>query len=203
MIPSVAEMSHTAVSPGRRWARAVVLATFVGLCLYPHIQRLDRPSLFADDVARVEQLQVMPPRAMIWRPFNEHLAPAFEVVSLTVWHLSGQRLAEAARAFTMASLLPLPLILIALGLLVRRETGSTTAALASLAVFALSPLPLETFWWYSASSFAWALLLTLVAWLGVIRGDARGRVLAAAGAFLRRPSRRSACWPGRWRRSVP
>ncbi len=156
MIPRVQQENPGPVaSPGRRLTRAVVLAAFVGICLSPHARRLARPSLFADDVARVEQLQVMPPRAMVWRPFNEHLTPTFEVLSLIAWRLTGHRVADMAPAFTTMALIPLPLILIALGLLVRRETGSPTAALAAVAVFALSPLPLEAYWWYSATGFGW------------------------------------------------
>ena len=171
-------------SPRRRAARVVALAAFAAICLLPHGLRLARASLFADDVARVEQLQILPPRVMLWQPFNEHLAPAFEAVTLAAWRLSGGRLAAAPWTFTLASLAPLPLILVALGMLVRRELGSPTAALAVVAVFALSTVPLECYWWFSASSFAWSLLFALVAWLGVLRGGVSGRLMAAGGALL-------------------
>src|SRR5690606_7430477 len=122
------------VSRGRVAATAALAATFAALCLAPHAARLARPSLYADDVARVEQLQVMSPRAMLRRPFNEHLAPSFEVVSLATWHAAGRSLAAAPRTFTIAGLLPMPLILALLGVAVRRESRSTTAALGAVAL---------------------------------------------------------------------
>lgn len=168
----------------RRILEYVLTAGFLGFCLAPHAQRLAHPSIYADDAARIEQLQVMRPWEMLWRPFNEHLAPAFEGISLATWFLADRTLSRAPLAFTAASLLPLPLVLGLLFIVVRRESGSATAGLLAVAVFSLSTLPLEVFWWYSASSFAWALAATLVAWLGVISGGVAGGILAAGGAFL-------------------
>jgi hypothetical protein len=169
----------------RRQARATVplAALFVGLCGYPHLLRLERPSLYCDDVVRVAVLQVLPLRSVVFRPFNEHMAPLFDVVSWATWELAGRRLTLAPRAFTWAGLAPFVLSLGVLGLLVRREARSTTAALVAVAVFGISTVYLEAAWWYSASSFTWALLATLLAWLGASgagRSDRPGRGWAGA-----------------------
>lgn len=163
--------------PGRPAARlagtALVLA-FAAACVGPYLARLRYPSLYSDDVVRVAQLQVMPLRAMLFRPFNEHLAPLFEAVSWTTWQLAGQRLVAAPLAFTAASILPFLLIVPLLARVLRRELASTTTALVATACFSISALYVETVLWYSASSFAWALLATLVAF------SAAGRTIEGA-----------------------
>ena len=84
-------------------------------------------------------------------------------------------------AFTLASYVPFFLCLWLLGLVLRRELRSTTTALAGVAAFSLSSLHSETAYWYSASSFTWALAWTLACllWAGrAARGEGKG------GCFL-------------------
>jgi hypothetical protein len=156
-----------------RWRRramlALLAASFVAICLYPHIVRLARPSIFSDDVLRIEEVQTMRLGQLLSRPFNEHFAPLFDLVTWVTWQVAGRRLSRAPSAFTASSLIPFGFCLLALGMLVRRETGSPTAALAAVAILSLSPVHVEVAWWYSASSFAWALLGTLLAWCCVLR----------------------------------
>ncbi|MFO0951129.1 MAG: hypothetical protein U0835_08255 [Isosphaeraceae bacterium] len=146
----------------------------VAACLAPHAGRLAWPSLYADDVVRVEQLQTLPFGRLLFLPFNEHLAPLFQVVSWVTWHLAGRTLANAPLAFTVASFLPFLLVLALLAWVVWRECGSTTATAAALPVFSLSWLAVETVYWYSASSFMWALAAALAAWLGARRSAREG-----------------------------
>jgi membrane protein YdbS with pleckstrin-like domain len=156
----------------RGWARALnglMVVSFLAICLSPHFGRLHDPSLFSDDVTRVEHLQTMPLGKLLFRPFNEHVAPVFELVSWVTWQVAGRRLSHAPAAFTVAALVPFLLCLLALASLVRRESGSATVALAAVAVFSLSAVHIEAVWWYSASSFTWALLGTVIAWLCVLR----------------------------------
>ncbi len=183
MGPTIRSESRSA---GRRGRGTLPLTlVFVALCLEPHLTRLRWPSLFSDDVIRIAHLQTMPLRGMLVRPFNEHLAPLFELVSWLTWHLAGERLGAAAVAFTLASFLPFGLCLLALGALARRELGSTTSALAVVAAVSLSAVHVETVWWYSASSFTWALLGTLLAWRGVLFWeDATGRKGRIGGGML-------------------
>ena len=61
------------------------------------------------------------------------------------------------------SYVPFLLCLGLLGRVIRRELGSTTTALVAVAAFSLSSLDSEVIYWYSASSFSWALLWTLLA----------------------------------------
>jgi hypothetical protein len=167
----------------------VLLIVLFGLVvLEPLRLRAKAPSIYADDVVRIAQVRTMPLREMVVRPFNEHLAPCFEVVTWTAWKSCGGRLTRAPLAFTLASLLPFALCEVALLLLVRRETGSWTASLVGVAIFGLSWLPIETAWWYSASSFAWSLLGVLAAWIAILRPGGVGVILSilaclAAPAF--------------------
>jgi hypothetical protein len=155
-------------------AVALLAMAFVTLCSLPHAARLFHPSLFSDDVIRIADLQTKPLLALLLRPFNEHVAPVFELVSWTTWQLAGRLLSNAAVAFTMASILPFLLCMPALGELVRRESRSLTTGLCATAVFCLSAVHSEAVWWYSASSFAWALLGALVTWLCVLRALPEG-----------------------------
>jgi hypothetical protein len=149
----------------------VLLAVaFAAICLAPYQGRLKSASLFSDDVPRIADLQVMPLKTMLVRPFNEHLGPLFETVSFVTWHLSGRRLVAAPLAFTLAAFLPFVLVLGLLGVVARRELGSTTAALAAVAIFSQSPAYFEAVAWYGASNFTWALLMSLAAWYGGTRG---------------------------------
>ena len=159
-------MGHSVGGPGRAGAKALSIALavlFVSLCLLPHAARLRFPSLVGDDVLRVENLQAHPLRMLWFRPFNEHMAPIFETVSWVTWRLAGRRLAAAPWAFTVSSFMPFVFCLGALGDLARRAFGSVTTALVAVALFALTPAYFEVVAWYSASSFAWALLFTLLA----------------------------------------
>ena len=61
-----------------RWkapAVAALASAYVAICAYPHLLGVGVPSLFSDDVIRVMHLEMLPPRVMLVRPFNEHMAP--------------------------------------------------------------------------------------------------------------------------------
>jgi hypothetical protein len=159
-------MEATPAVPGRPHGRALVVAStylLLALCLWPYAGHLKEASLLGDDAQRVEDLQVRPLSALWFRPFNEHMAPAFETVSWITWRCAGRRLTGAPWAFTVASYVPFVLCLVLLKALVRRELGSPTAAAVAVALFALTPAYTEVVFWYSASSFSWALAFTLAA----------------------------------------
>jgi hypothetical protein len=153
----------------RRWTAGCLTALLIGLWVYPHFLRLRTPSLYSDDIVRIAQVRTMPLSVMLVRPFNEHMAPLFELTTWVTWQLAGKRLVVAPVAFTVASILPSVLSLFCLVILVWHETGSRTTARVAAALFATSWLPIETAWWYSASSFMWALFWTLLAWLWAVR----------------------------------
>jgi len=154
----------TSTDQGRIHQAAVVLLilAFGAILLVPHLPRIRHPSIYGDDVQRIADLQTRPLCALWFRPFNEHMAPFFETVSWATWQISGRKLMNAPLAFTLASYVPFVLCLGMLGWWVRLETSSRTAALASTALFGLSPLYAETVFWYSASSFTWALFWTMI-----------------------------------------
>jgi hypothetical protein len=144
-----------------RLLRSSLVLVLVGLWLYPWSIRLKTPNVVLDDVARIVELQTFPLRVLLFRPFNEHLAPWFEIVSAVTWELSGRKLEHAPLAFSLVSYVPFLGCLAILWRLVRRELCSTTAAWMAVTLFATSPIYAECVYWYSASSFTWALIFTL------------------------------------------
>jgi hypothetical protein len=147
---------------GEWTVRVLLTVAFVAVCLGPHLDRIRHPSLFADDVTRIMRLQTEPLSVLLFRPFQEHMAPLFEIVSWATWQAAGRRLSHAPLAFTVASYVPFIVVLGLLGGFVRKELASATTAAVAVAAYCLSSLHLETVYWYSASSFTWALLWTLV-----------------------------------------
>ena len=159
---------------GLRWAAGMGL--FAAVVMVPVGMRMMHPSLFSDDVTRIEQLLMAGSAGeFLFRPFNEHMAPLFQAVSWAAWRAAGRRLANAPMAFTAAAMVPHVLGLIGLGVLVRRETRSTATAMMAAAMMGLSGTISETYNWYSASSFSWAMLGTIAAI------DAAGRAAGSAG----------------------
>jgi hypothetical protein len=171
--------SHLRSINSRRVAAArVVLGIALGLLwLKPWSDRLASPNIIGDDVPRIIDLQTLTLWERLTRPFNEHLAPLFELVTALTWDLAGRRLADAPIAFTLASYVPFLLSLGMLWLLLHREWGSPTAANVAVSLFAATPIYAECVFWFSASTFCWALLFTLIAlWFAGLardRGSAR------------------------------
>ncbi len=173
---------------GRTAARALLVAGFLTLCLQPYLAWARYPSLFDDDLTRVGGFRRLPFAAALWRPFNEHVAPLFEVVGWLAWWGSGRRVEAVATGFLVASYVAWSTTLVGLGLVVRRELRSPLAAGVALAIFAAAPVAAETVLWYSASSFQWAAAAGLAAWYAALRafsarsGRSRAGWLVAAGA---------------------
>ena len=155
-----------------QWAAAA----FAFVTLLPVFRRLLHPTLHGDDLIRIVNLVEHPLRELVFWPCNEHIAVFFDFISWANWQLIGRDLPSAPLAYTIASLVPWVLVLVLLGRWLWRETGSQSASLIAVAIIAQSPLVVETAWWYSASSFAWADVYILLALLG-------------AGAIAERPVR--------------
>lgn len=172
---------------------AAVLASLVFLLALaaPHRDRWQHPSLFADDIVRVGDLRHNSLKKLIFRPINEHVAPLTEGLSWLCWRLAGSRLTHAPGTFTAASLASLAAAIALLGWLIRRETASPSASCAAMALLGGSAVALETYWWYSACTFTWALVFTLAS-LALAGGDARNRswtrTLAAALTAMAAPA---------------
>ena len=149
----------------RRQSVSIALLTLAGsaILLIPHLSRIMDASLYSDDVNRIFDLQTRTLGELLFRPFNQHMAPFFETVSWLTWRASERRLTHAPIAYTIASYVPFVICLASIASWIRRETGSTATALSASFLFGLSPLSIEVVYWYSASSFTWALLWTILA----------------------------------------
>jgi hypothetical protein len=153
----------------------------------PLIERVCRPTVVGDDVARIGEVAALPFRELVLRPFSEHIAPLFQLVSWSTWQLIGRDIRLAPVGFTLASVTAWVFVLALLSRWLRRETGSYTASWIAVALAAQSPLVLETAWWYSSSSFSWAISGILIALLGatwLARKPGRGLFLIALASFV-------------------
>jgi hypothetical protein len=178
------EVLHRLLRVLKRWWAP---AFFALIALHPVIARIRHPTLLGDDVTRVVELIEQPLGALLVRPFNEHLAPLFDFVSWSTWQAIGHDIRLAPLGFCIASVLPWVLLLALLTAWLKRETGSSTAALVTVALAAQSPLALEAMWWYSAASFTYAVLGVQAALLGATLLASRPRpalILIGVGSAL-------------------
>ncbi|WP_435010397.1 hypothetical protein P12x_001661 [Tundrisphaera lichenicola] len=163
-------MSPMTVWNGRanRWFRIVLGAFLIGgflvLIGVPYLRWTSDPSLFDDDFLRVGSLRRASLSEALFRPFNEHMAPLFELVSWLCWEGSGRDVLALPRAFLVSSFLAFGSSVVLLVNLIRRETKSFPAAMFGVVFYSLSSVAAEVVLWYSASSFTWAATSTLTAW---------------------------------------
>jgi hypothetical protein len=183
---TLADRIRSGRSPARRgvwWASTV----FMLVALVPVMQRISHPTILGDDVIRLVDSIEHPLRDLLFRTFSEHTTPLFELVSWSTWQLVGHDLRWAPLGYSVAAVVSWMLVLGLLLCWLYSETGSRTASLVVLAVVAQSPLVLETAWWYSASSFLWAIAGILLALLGASRLAERPRgacILITLGAAM-------------------
>jgi hypothetical protein len=160
---------------------------FVALALYPVVRRILHPAIANDDVIRLVNILERPLHKLIFWPCNEHVAILFNLISWITWQLIGHDLRLAPLGYSIASVIPWILVLVLFGFLMYRESGSRTAALIAVVIVAQSPLVLETVWWYSASSFTWAvtaIMLALLGASGIGRRFGRALLLVGLGSAL-------------------
>ncbi len=157
-----------------RSLRVALLAAFVILCLVPWLPRLARPSIYADDIERIGKARSVAFGELIVAPYNEHLAPLFQLDTWIAWRASGGVLNRAPAAFTFASYLPFVLAALLLGVTLRREIESLSGALLGVALFCFSTVYVECVYWYSASSFTWSLFFSVLAFDAAGRSDREG-----------------------------
>ncbi len=139
---------------------------FAFVAFWPAWRRIARPTLLGDDITRIVHLLKLSFVDHLFHPFSNHLAPFFQLVSWLTWQIVGHDIRWASLGFCTASILSWGLVLVLLAYWLARETGSRTASLAAVALVAQSPLALETVYWYSASSFLWAVVFVLIAVIG-------------------------------------
>ena len=163
------QRSRSLVATYRSPIRFLLSIVVLSCCLWPYGQWARHPSLFDDDFTRVGSLRRSSVLESMFRPFNEHLAPAFELVTWAAWWAAGERTTRVAATFLGASYLATALTTFLVAAVVRRETKSALAAGAAVVLMGLQSIAAETVLWYSASSFLWAAAATLAAWYAAAR----------------------------------
>jgi len=176
-----------------QWVYRAGPVLFIVVAAVPLLRRLRYPTLQSDDIMRLVDLIEKPFRELIFLPFAEHVAPLFQLVSWITWEAIGHDLRLAPLAYTFAGVSAWAITLVLLYVWLKRETGSRTASIVAVALVSQTPLVRETAWWYSSSSFSWAVSGILIAVLGASglarrRGSlgliAIGVALAPAGTSL-------------------
>lgn len=153
-----------------RLARLILSATvLVLLCGIPYLRWMAYPSLFDDDFLRVGSLRRTSLVEALFRPFNEHMAPLFEIVTWLAWQGSGRSLINVPLAFMVASMLAFGVTVGLIGTMITHELRSRSAGLLAVVVFTLSAVSAETVLWFSASSFQWAASASISGWLAAAR----------------------------------
>jgi hypothetical protein len=124
--------------------------------------------------------------ANLWKPHNAHVVPLFRLLTFGLVKAAGS-LVRLIDVFHAVSYAVLVLLMLAVGVLVARETGRVVAGLLAMVLLGLSSVIEPAATWYSASQTLWAallivlMLLALQAWCQ--RGSVWRLVLAGVAAF--------------------
>lgn len=168
MSPPNTPLARLDAALSRRAGRPVVIvlvALILAAPLWLFADSLRYYRVQGDDFAFIGASRTFP-RAVenLFVPHNAHIVPAWRLLtwSLVAW---AGRIAEAPRVLGTATFAVVPMVMMAVGLLVARETGRTSAGLVAMAFAGITSVLKSPATWYSAGQTLWAglgVLLTLV-----------------------------------------
>ncbi|MFM7591706.1 MAG: hypothetical protein ACKO85_07925, partial [Isosphaeraceae bacterium] len=131
-----------------KWVLAVLI-----IAVY-HSRRLVQFSILGDDVIRIVDAKTMPLLKQLFRPFSEHIAPGFELITAVLIRTFGNHLNLTAFMLTLTALASWIFFLGAMSLWVKQLTGREEVAWMSFVLTGISAACLEVPWWFSAATYS-------------------------------------------------
>ena len=132
------------------WITAILFVVFF------HAQRLIHFSILGDDVIRIVDAKTLPLQEQLFRPFSEHVAPGFELITAILIRIFGNHLKLTAFILTFTALASWFFFLGTMALWVKKVTGREDVAWMTLILTGISATCLEVPWWFSAATYSLA-----------------------------------------------
>lgn len=131
-----------------RWLPAIMIIMSF------HLPRIMQPTLLGDDVIRLVDARTLPLIKQLFRPFSEHIAPGFELLTAILVRSLGDSLTAMPSAFTLFAFGSWIVFLISVALWVGRITGRVDVARMTFLMVGVSSACIEVPWWFSASTYS-------------------------------------------------
>ena len=131
-----------------KWCLAVLF-----ILIY-HFKRIYNYTILGDDVIRIVDAKTLPLKTQLFRPFSEHIAPSFELLTAISIRTFGNHLNLTAFLLTMIAIGCWLLFLIPVAMWTRRVTSSDHIACLTFILTGISTACLEIPWWFSAATYS-------------------------------------------------
>ncbi len=171
-----------------RWLIAALAALILAAPAWLYWVELGEFWLWHDDFDYISQSHTWPTTvAHLLEPHNSHVVPIFRVWTFLLVSIA-RRLPNLQLVFAAATYVGLVAAMLAMGLVVGRETRMTAAGLSAMALLGISTVLHRVVTWYSAGQALWAgtaILLTVAlaqAWSR--KGGITRLVAVALSAFI-------------------
>lgn len=132
------------------WIGAILIVVFF------HARRLIHYGILGDDVIRIVDAKTLPLQEQLFRPFSEHVAPGFELLTAILVRSFGNDLNQTAFILNLAALASWLFFLSTMTLWVKKVAGRADMAWMTFILSGISSTCLEVPWWFSAATYSLA-----------------------------------------------